>query len=117
MIPDYQSLMLPLMRYVDDGKEHRIGDVVEPLGKQLGLTETEMTELLPSGRQSIFANRVHWAKTYMAQAKLLEITRRAHFQITERGRKVLQENPARIDVQNLEQFPEFNEFRERRRTC
>ena len=115
MIPDYQSVMLPLLRYVEDGKEYRIGDVVEPLGKQLGLTEKEMTELLPSGRQSIFANRVHWAKTYMAQAKLVEITRRAHFRIAERGREVLREKPARIGVQFLERFPEFNEFRERRR--
>jgi restriction system protein len=116
MIPDYQSVMLPLMRYIEDGNEHRIGDVIEPLGKKLGLTESEMNELLPSGRQTTFANRVHWAKTYMAQAKLLEITRRAHFRITERGREVLAGNPTRVDVQYLARFPEFNEFRVRRRT-
>jgi restriction system protein len=115
MIPDYQSVMLPLMRYVEDGKEYRIGDVVEPLAKQLGLTESEIAELLPSGRQTIFANRVHWAKTYLAQAKLLEITRRAHFRITERGQEVLRERPIRVDVRLLERFPEFNEFRERKR--
>jgi restriction system protein len=107
--------MLPLLRYVEDGKEHRIGDVVEPLGRKLGLSEAEMAELLPSGRQSIFANRVHWAKTYLAQAKVLEITRRAHFRITERGREVLRENPTRVDVSFLDRFHEFNEFRERRR--
>jgi restriction system protein len=115
MIPDYQSLMLPLLRLAADGQEHRVRDVIEPLGKQLGLTEAQMEEMLPSGRQPIFNNRVHWAKTYMAQAKLLEITKRAHFRITDRGRKVLSENPAKVDVKLLERFPEFNEFKERAR--
>src|SRR6516162_7763627 len=115
MIPDYQSLMLPLLRLAEDGREHRIRDVIEPLGKQLGLTQAQLDEMLPSGRQPIFNNRVHWAKTYLAQAKLLEITRRAHFCITERGREVLRESPARVDVKLLERFPEFNEFKERAR--
>jgi restriction system protein len=113
MIPDYQSLMLPLLRHVEDGKEHRIGEVIEPLGKSLGLSEGEMADMLPSGRQTTFANRVHWAKTYMAQAKLLELTRRAYFRITDRGREVLRDNPSRIDVKLLERYPEFNEFRQR----
>ena len=115
MIPDYQSLMLPLLRLAEDRREHRIGDVIEPLGKQLGLTQSELDEMLPSGRQPVFNNRVHWAKTYLAQAKLLEITRRAHFRITDRGREVLRENPARVDVRLLERFPEFNEFKQRAR--
>jgi restriction endonuclease Mrr len=71
-----------------------------------------MMEMLPSGRQPILNNRVHWAKTYLAQAKLLEITRRAHFRITDRGREVLREN---VDVRLLERFPEFNEFKQRAR--
>jgi restriction system protein len=62
--------MLPLLRLAEDGKEHRVRDVIGPLGKQLGLTETQMEELLPSGRQPIFNNRAHWAKTYLAQAKV-----------------------------------------------
>jgi restriction system protein len=115
MIPDYQSLMLPLLRLAEDGREHRIRDVIEPLGKELGLTQSDLDEMLPSGRQPIFNNRVHWAKTYLAQAKLLEITRRAHFRITERGREVLRENPAKVDVRLLERFPEFNEFKQRAR--
>src|SRR5438105_2273286 len=98
MIPDYQSLMLPLLRLAEDRREHRIGDVIAPLGARLGLTEEELKEMLPSGRQPVFNNRVHWAKTYLAQAKLLEITRRAHFRITDRGHEVLRENPARVDV-------------------
>ena len=86
MIPDYQSLMPPLLRLAEDGREHRVALVIEPLGKQLGLSQCEMMEMLPSGRQPMLNNRVHWAKTYLAQAKLLEITRRAHFRITDRGR-------------------------------
>lgn len=105
--------MLPLLSLASDGKEHRIGEVVSPLAQRFGLTESEMEEMLPSGRQSIISNRVHWAKTYLAQAKLLEVTRRAHFRITDRGRTVLQENPPKIDVKLLERFPEFNEFRQR----
>ena len=115
MIPDYQSLMLPLLRLAADGREYRIGSVIEPLGKTLGLTSSELGEMLPSGRQPVFNNRVHWAKTYLAQAKLLEITRRAHFRITERGQTVLAKKPTKVDVQLLEQFPEFNEFQQRSR--
>jgi restriction system protein len=115
MIPDYQTLMLPLLKLAEDGREHRIGDVIEPLGKKLGLSVDELAEMLPSGRQPVFNNRMHWAKTYLAQAKLLEITRRAHFRITERGRSVLRENPDKIDVRLLERFQEFNEFKQRAR--
>jgi len=107
--------MLPLLRMANDEREHRIGDVVEPLAKQLALTDAERSEMLPSGRQAVFNNRVHWAKTYLAQAKLLEVTRRAHFRITDRGRELLKENLDRIDVRLLERFPEFNEFRQRAR--
>ena|SRR5215217_6746356 len=92
MIPDYQTLMLPLLRLAQDGQEHRIGHVIEPLAKQLGLSTDELAEMLPSGRQPVFNNRVHWAKPYLAQAKLLETTRRTHFRITDRGREVLREN-------------------------
>jgi restriction system protein len=115
MIPDYQTLMLPLLHYAGDGNEHRIGDVIEPLAKQLGLTDAELAEMLPSGRQPLFNNRVHWAKTYLAQAKLLEITRRAYFRITERGLQVLQEKPEKVDLHLLERFPEFIEFKARSR--
>ena len=115
MIPDYQTLMLPLLKYVGDGREHRISDVITALANKLGLTEAEMAEILPSGKQTVFSSRVHWAKTYMHQAKLLEITRRAHFRITERGREILGENPSKIDNQLLDRFPEFQEFKVRSR--
>jgi len=79
------------------------------------LTEEERQQLLPSGKQTTFANRVHWAKTFLSQAGLLDATKRAHFRIAERGRKVLAEGPARIDNEYLSQFAEFIQFRERRR--
>ena len=96
MIPDYQTLMLPLLKDVDSGKEHRIGEVIEPLAKQLCLTAAEVAEMLPSGKRTVFRNRVQWAKVYLVQSKLLEITRRGHFRITEHGRQVLKENPAKV---------------------
>lgn len=108
--------MLPLLRLTADGQEHRIGDVVQKLAGDLRLSADELSEMLPSGRQALFSNRIHWAKTYLAQAKLLEITRRAHFRITERGKIVLRENRSKIDVRLLERFPEFLEFKDRSRT-
>lgn len=111
-IPDYQSLMLPVLSASSDG-EIRVGDLVERLAEKLALTPEERAELLPSGKQTIFSNRVHWAKTYLSKAGLLESTRRGHFKITPRGNQVLESKPARIDVKLLSQFDEFQEFRER----
>jgi|BEDMetMinimDraft_2_1075160.scaffolds.fasta_scaffold04398_2 restriction system protein len=111
-IPDYQSLMLPVLRAARLG-EQRIGDVVRRLGEELGLSEAARDALLPSGRQTIFANRVHWAKTYLAKAGLVKMTRRGHFRLTQRGEEVLASNPERIDKHFLSQFEEFRQFIER----
>ncbi len=100
-IPDYQSLMLPVLKLAGDGREHRVSDVVDTLASQLKLTEAEREELLPSGKQPVFNNRVHWAKQYLVQARLLVSTRRAFFKITERGRSILAENVERIDTKFL----------------
>lgn len=114
-VPDYQSLMLPVLRQASKG-EVRIGDAVEHLSEQLGLSDEDRAELLPSGKQTVMANRVHWAKTYLKQAGLVESTRRAHFKITERGLAALAKNPQKIDNTYLAQFPEFIEFKLRRST-
>jgi restriction system protein len=87
-VPDYQSLMLPVLVASSKG-EVRIGDVVNQLAEELELSPEERSELLPSGKQTLFSNRVHWAKTYLSKANLIEITRRGHFKITDRGRNVL----------------------------
>ena len=108
-IPDYQSLMLPVLLAASKG-EVRIGDVVDRLASEMSLSAEERGQLLPSGRQTLFANRVHWAKTYLNKARLVEITRRGHFRITDRGRTALQSKPSRIDNSFLNQFEEFQNF-------
>ncbi len=108
-IPDYQSLMLPVLRAVEGG-EVRISDVVQRLADVLALDAEARSLLLPSGRQTLFANRVHWAKTYLAKAGLVEATRRGHFRITARGGEVLAKAPKRIDNRLLSQFEEFRHF-------
>jgi len=112
-IPDYETLMLPVLKVAGDGQEHRIGNVVNQLARDFGLTEEEKQQILPSGKQATFANRVGWAKTYLVQAGLLEATKRAHFKITDRGKKALAGNPSRIDGEYLSQFAEFIRFKER----
>ena len=115
-IPDYQSLMLPLLRLAAErpGEEMSLQGAVEALAEQFRLTDDERQQLLPSGRQPVFINRVGWARTYMKKAGLLEQTRRGYFKITERGVSVLGKNPPAINVKILEQFPEFIEFRNTR---
>lgn len=84
-IPDYQTIMFPLLRYLEDGKEHHIREAIEALAQQFGLTPEERKEILPSGQQYIFDNRVGWARTYMKKAGLIEPIKRGYFKITERG--------------------------------
>ncbi len=111
MIPDYQSVMLPLLKYAGDKEEHHIRDAIERLADEFKLTEEERKELLPSGLQAIFNNRVGWANTYLKKAGLLKSTRRGHFRISDRGLKVLEKPPKEINVNYLEQYPEFTDFR------
>jgi restriction system protein len=114
-IPDFQSLMLPLLRLAADGAEHARRDAVDQLAEEFRLTEDEMRELLPSGRQGRFDNRVAWARSFLKQAGLLETTRRGHFRITERGRALLAEKPSVVNMRLLERYPEYLQFRNRRR--
>jgi restriction system protein len=114
-IPDYQTLMLPLLQIAGDGKEHNNSEVLDQLAKKFELTDDELEQLLPSGGQPLFYNRVHWAKTYLSQAGLIRSTRRAHFQITERGEQTLRERPDKINVDYLTRFGEFKAFKDRAR--
>lgn len=111
-IPNYQTLMLPVLKASERG-EVRVGLVVQTLAGDLALSEAARALLLPSGRQTLFANRVHWAKTYLAKAGLVENTRRGHFRITARGREVLAANPEKIDNRYLSRFEEFRQFTDR----
>ncbi len=112
-VPDYQTLMLPVLQVARDGNEHTISDVVQILADSFQLSTEDRNELLPSGQQFRFDNRVHWARSYLKQAGLLQNTGRGKFRITERGFSVLESNPSFINQSFLQQFPEFLEFKNR----
>jgi restriction system protein len=114
-IPDYQTIMLPLLRLAEDQQEHRFRDAVEALAEKFELSEEERAELLPSGSQPLFNNRVGWARTYLKQAGLLASSRRGFFNITQAGLDLLQSSPQTIDNSSLETYPAFIDFRSRRR--
>ena len=106
-IPDYQTIMMPLMKFSADKGEHSSRDAVDSLVGVFQLSDEEKNRLLPSGKLRVFYDRVHWALSYLKGAGLLTATRRGYFRITERGTTVLEQNPPRIDVKFLRQFPEF----------
>lgn len=111
-IPDYQTCMLPFLRFLADGKEYSLREAEESLADHFKLTDSDRAELLPSGQQGIFKNRIGWAKSYLKKALLIDAPKRGIFRISERGKKTLASNPNRIDVKYLEQFTEFIEFRD-----
>src|SRR4051794_11420829 len=106
-IPDYQSIMLPLLRLTKDNKEHRFRDVVEALSQEFSLTDLERAEMLPSGTAPLFDNRVGWARTYLKQAGLLQSPKRGIFQIIEAGRALLSKPLSRIDGAVLNEYEQF----------
>ena len=113
MIPDYQTCMLPLLKYAVDKSEHKFSDAVEYLSDEFALTKEERKELLPSRTQDVITNRIGWARTYLKKAGLLEDTRRGYFKITERGLSVLSENLEKLSTKYLQKFDEFIAFREK----
>jgi restriction system protein len=114
-IPDYQTVMLPLLAFASDGKEHRFGEAVKAMADHFGLSDVERNEQLSSDRYKLY-DRVSWAKTYLKGAVLLEDPQRGFFRITERGISVLSKKPAKIDLALLRQFPEFVAFEGRTAT-
>lgn len=114
-IPDYQSIMLPLLRLAGDGRDRTFKEALDSMAQHFALSQEELALLLPSGNQGVFSNRVGWAKTYLKQAGLLDIPRRGFFRITARGREVLAAGHGQINSKFLEQFPEFMQFKQRTR--
>lgn len=110
-IPDFQTLMLPLLTLTEDGEEHTLQEAREHLAAVFAVSEEEQAQLLPSGKDLTFRNRVGWAKTYLVKTRLLESPKRGRFRITDRGRSVLGEHPDRIDLKYLERYEEFKAFR------
>jgi restriction system protein len=109
-IPDYQSIMLPLLESISDCKEHKMRNVTDELALRLGVTEEEQKELLPSGVAPVFYNRTAWAKTYLKKAGLIDSPKQGIVTISKRGLDVLKQKPTLINVKFLKQFSEFLEF-------
>lgn len=109
-VPKYDELMKPLLIAVSDGETYKMKDVTALLAEQLNLSSDDLAEMLPSGRQTVFKNRVGWAKTYLKKAGLLDSPARATIVITNAGKQVVADNPEKIDSKYLEQFPSFVDF-------
>ena len=111
-VPDFQSMMLPALRVLGSQSPRTTVEVRQALAADFNLSESDLAELLPSGRQTTFANRVAWAYSYLKQASLIDSPKRGVYAITDRGREVLSEQPHRIDISFLSRFPEFQAFRQ-----
>jgi restriction system protein len=110
-IPDYQTVMLPLLRLAAKHGKLKLKEATVMLTDEFSLSDQEKATLLPSGKQAIIYNRVGWASMYLRKAKLLSLPQRGVMEITDRGKSVLADNPDVINVKFLERFPEFVEFR------
>lgn len=115
-IPDYQTLMLPLLKLAGDGAEHSFRSAVDRLANEFGLDDAERNELLPSGTAFVFSSRVGWARTFLKQAGLLQAPRRGIFQISHSGSTLLAKNITRIDNNLLNEYESFRDFRARGRS-
>lgn len=114
MVPDFETIMLPLLEFTADQNEHTRKEAINAIVERFNLSDEERRQILPSGQPKI-DNRVGWALTYLKKAGLIESTKRGYFRITPLGIDVLSRQPERIDVEFLEQFPEFREFKSSRR--
>ncbi len=111
MIPNYEKIMLPLLKSISDGKVYKFSDMVEIMSDYFNLTEEEKSELLPSGKQCVIDNRVGWSKFYLTRAGLIRPERRGYFLITEAGKAFLQSNPPDLNTKMLDQFEEYRIFK------
>jgi restriction system protein len=110
-IPDFQTLMRPLLEHLADGAARPNQDTLEAMAQRFRVTDEERSELFPSGKQPVFHNRVAWAKSHLKGAGLIESPQRAVYKITERGQALLQTHPGPIGMSQLKQYPEYLEFR------
>jgi restriction system protein len=110
MIPDFQKVMLPLLKKIKDGKDYKVEEIVNLMAKEFNVTDEERKELLPSGQTFVFGNRVGWARTYMKKAGLIDSPKRGYLKITEEGLQALKQKPAEINIAYLKQFPGFLAF-------
>ncbi len=106
-VPNFQEFMLPFLQSVSDKKEHTIAETFAAMARHFNLSDEDVKELVPSGRETRFKNRVYWARVYLAQAKLIDVTGRGRFKIADRGSKLLDTNPTTLCMKDLEQYPEY----------
>jgi restriction system protein len=114
-LPTFQDCMLPTLRILSDGNTHRRSEVVDGVADFMRLSEEDRQQMMPSGKAPLIRSRVGWALTYMKQAGLLSLPQRGTYRITPRGQELLKTDPMRVDVDVLEQYPEFLEFKVRSR--
>ena len=110
-VPDFQSLMLPALQALADGAATPISRVRARVAATENLTEDDLRELVPSGRQAVFVNRVSWALSYMEPASLVERVRRGVYRLALEGERLLKQNPERIDLQVLSRYPGYREWK------
>ncbi len=111
MIPNYQRIMLPLLKSISDGRVHKFSDLVESISNHFGLTDEEKNELLPSGKQGVIDNRVGWSRFYLIKAGLIRAERRGYIQISESGKAFLNSNPSDLNSKLLDQFEDYRRFK------
>jgi len=109
-VPDFQSFFLPLLQYSSDGELHSTKEAYDAMADHFNLSKEDQQEMLPSGKQATYKNRIAWARVYLSKALLLESPKRGFFRIAERGRELLKSNPTKLRVKQLKQYPEFVEF-------
>ncbi len=115
-VPDFQTLMLPALKALSAGGETRLSEIRRRVAATEGLTAEDLQELLPSGQQAVFSNRLAWAVSYMTRAGLVERVRRGVYRVATQGTQLLDQAPARIDIKLLEGYPAFAKWRSQRRT-
>jgi restriction system protein len=113
-VPDFQTIMRPLLEFAGDGEAHSLQESYVALAHRFDLNQDDLDELLPSGRQTTFTNRVSWASTYLKKAELLSAPKRGYMEITELGMDVLRQGPERINIRFLSQFDSFRDFKVRK---
>lgn len=109
-LPKYYEMHKPFLEYLKDGKQHTLKELKQYVSKYFKLTEEQLSEMLPSGRQTVFVNRIGWARTYLKKAGLIDSPARATFMITNAGLEVLKDNLTVIDSNYLMKFESFREF-------
>lgn len=115
-IPDFQSFFLPMLQFASDGGIHSLKDAYDSLANHFKLTDADMQQMLPSGKQAVYKNRIAWARVYLAKAQLLDSPKRGFFCITDRGKELLMSKPETLRVQHLKQYPEFVAFHQQNGT-